>query len=139
ELRAAEMARKARPEAPRVADRIERQPIPTPPPMPVAASMESAAHAAVAAALLPPTAIEDVSIRPMPLKPSLFEPANEPVAEAPLPQTFIPPMPDRSYVQTLRMPRIDELPLPAQNEIKQQRGELADDHPEKRRMTLMQR
>jgi cell division protein FtsZ len=37
------------------------------------------------------------------------------------------------------MPRIDELPLPAQNEIKAQRGELADDHPEKRRMSLMQR
>ena len=42
-------------------------------------SVESAAHAAVAAAILPPTAIEDVSIRPMPMKPSLFEPApNEP-------------------------------------------------------------
>jgi cell division protein FtsZ len=37
------------------------------------------------------------------------------------------------------MPRIDELPLPAQNEIRAQRGELGDDHPEKRRMTLMQR
>ena len=37
------------------------------------------------------------------------------------------------------MPRIDELPLPAQNEIRAQRGELADDHPEKRRMSLMQR
>jgi cell division protein FtsZ len=37
------------------------------------------------------------------------------------------------------MPRIDGLPLPAQNEIKAQRGELSDDHPEKRRMSLMQR
>jgi cell division protein FtsZ len=37
------------------------------------------------------------------------------------------------------MPRIDELPLPAQNEIRAQRGEFDDDHPEKRRMTLMQR
>ena len=37
------------------------------------------------------------------------------------------------------MPRIDELPLPAQNEIKAQRGELSEDHPEKRRMSLMQR
>ncbi len=37
------------------------------------------------------------------------------------------------------MPRIDELPLPAQNEIKAQRGEIADDHPEKRRLSLMQR
>ena len=32
-----------------------------------------------------------------------------------------------------------ELPLPAQNEIRAQRGELADDHPEQRRMSLMQR
>jgi cell division protein FtsZ len=37
------------------------------------------------------------------------------------------------------MPRIDELPIPAQNEIKAQRGELSADHPEKRRMSLMQR
>ena len=37
------------------------------------------------------------------------------------------------------MPRIDELPLPAQNEIRAQRGELHNDHPEKRRLTLMQR
>ena len=42
-------------------------------------------------------------------------------------------------MRTPRMPRIDELPLPAQNEIRAQRGELADDHPEKRRMSLMQR
>ena len=41
-----------------------------------AASVESAAHAAVAAAILPPTAIEDVSIRPMPMKPSLFDQAE---------------------------------------------------------------
>ena len=41
--------------------------------------------------------------------------------------------------RTPRMPRIDELPLPAQNEIRAQRGELDDDHPEKRRMSLMQR
>jgi cell division protein FtsZ len=37
------------------------------------------------------------------------------------------------------MPRIDELPLPAQNEMRAQRGEMPDDHPEKRRMSLMQR
>jgi cell division protein FtsZ len=37
------------------------------------------------------------------------------------------------------MPRIDELPIPAQNEIRAQRGELPSDHPEKRRMSLMQR
>jgi cell division protein FtsZ len=39
-----------------------------------------------------------------------------------------------------RMPRIDELPLPAQNEIRARRGELANDHhPEKRQRSLLQR
>jgi cell division protein FtsZ len=38
------------------------------------------------------------------------------------------------------MPRIDELPVPAQNEIRARRGELSqEDHPEKQRMTLLQR
>ncbi|MGA7957525.1 MAG: cell division protein FtsZ, partial [Xanthobacteraceae bacterium] len=39
-----------------------------------------------------------------------------------------------------RMPRLDELPVPAQNEIRARRGEVReDDHPEKRRMSLLQR
>ena len=39
-----------------------------------------------------------------------------------------------------RMPRIDELPVPAQNEIRARRGELPDEHhPEKQRMSLLQR
>ena len=38
------------------------------------------------------------------------------------------------------MPRIDELPVPAQNEIRARRGELpAEEHPEKRRTSLLQR
>jgi cell division protein FtsZ len=127
-----ELASKARGDARRIAERIERaQPA-------TAASFESA-HAAVAAAILPPSAMDEVSIRPMPIKPSLFEPAPLEVAEQPVPKTFIPPAPDRTVVRTPRMPRIDELPLPAQNEIRAQRGELGDDHPEKRRMSLMQR
>jgi cell division protein FtsZ len=139
-----ELASKAR--LPRAADRIERAPAAaataTPAPSATPASVESAAHAAVAAALMGPTAIEDVSIRPLPMKPSLFEPAaGEPaLAEPPMPKTFIPPAPERAAtLRAPRMPRIDELPLPAQNEIKAQRGEIAEDHPEKRRMSLMQR
>jgi len=138
----------------RSADRIERSPAPASPapavaaaaaPAPAAASLatvESAAQAAVAAALMTSTAIEDVSIRPMPIKPSLFEPAPSEimqVAEPPTPKSFIPPPPERTAVRAPRMPRIDELPLPAQNEIKAQQGELEQDHPEKRRMSLMQR
>ena len=131
-----ELAGKIRKDSRRIADRIER----TAPPMTAhaAPSVESAAHAAVAAAILPPTAIEDVSIRPMPMKPSLFEQPEAPAAEPPMPAAYIPPAPER-MPRTPRMPRIDELPLPAQNEIRAQRGELDDDHPEKRRMSLMQR
>ena len=130
-----ELAGKIRNDSRRIADRIERTPVTAHAP-----SVESAAHAAVAAAILPPTSIEDVSIRPMPIKPSLFEPsqAEAPIAEPQMPAAYIPPAPER-YARTQRMPRIDELPLPAQNEIRAQRGELDDDHPEKRRMTLMQR
>jgi cell division protein FtsZ len=134
-----ELAGKIRNDSRRIADRVERS-APAAATAHAAPSVESAAHAAVAAAILPPTAIEDVSIRPMPMKPSLFEPAQTeaPFAEPPIPAAFIPPAPERTP-RAPRMPRIDELPLPAQNEIRAQRGELDDDHPEKRRMTLMQR
>jgi cell division protein FtsZ len=130
-----ELAGKIRNDSRRIADRIERAPAVHVPP-----SLESAAHAAVAAAILPSTGMEDVSIRPMPMKPSLYEPAHTetPAAEPQMPATYIPPAPER-YARTPRMPRIDELPLPAQNEIRAQRGELGEDHPERRRMTLMQR
>jgi cell division protein FtsZ len=131
-----ELAGKLRSDSKRITDRIERTPAAA---SASVAAVESAAHAAVAAAILSSTAIEEVSIRPMPMKPSLFEPAGEsPQAELPTPASFIPPAPERS-ARAPRMPRIDELPLPAQNEIRAQRGELADDHPEQRRMSLMQR
>ena len=98
------------------------------------ASIESAAKAAIAAA------VEDVTIRPLAPKPSLFiDPAaSEPEAEEET--AFIPPQPERMPTRAPRMPRIDELPLPAQNEIRARRGELADDHhPEKRHRSLLQR
>jgi cell division protein FtsZ len=118
---------------------------PTMPPaqVPHAQSIE-AARAAVAAAVLP-TTIEDVTIRPLPPKPTLFvEPvANDPArtADNPPPKTFIPPPAERIPPRTPpRMPRIEDLPIPGQNEMRARRGELPqDDHPEKRRMTLLQR
>jgi cell division protein FtsZ len=105
-----------------------------------AASVESAAHAAVAAAILPQqTAIDEVSIRPKPVKPSLFE-QMEPEAPAPLEPpaaTFVPPAPERVLRQP-RMPRIDELPLPARAMMDKQ-GQAPENHPEERRKSLMQR
>jgi cell division protein FtsZ len=137
-----ELANRVRNETRRTAERIERSlPPATAPAAANAASVESAAHAAVAAAILPAQGGKDVSIRPMPMKPSLFEPASGEYApaEPPTPKTFIPPAPERFTSRTPRMPRIDELPLPAQNEIRAQRGEVGEDHPEHRRMSLMQR
>src|SRR5579885_2189476 len=114
-------------------------PIPNPAIVNAAASVESAAHAAVAAAILPQTAIDDVSIRPKPMKPSLFdqpEPEAPPAIEPPAP-TFVPPAPER-VMRTPRMPRIDELPLPARAMMDKQ-GQPAENHPEERRKSLMQR
>jgi cell division protein FtsZ len=140
ETRAAEVTSKLRNEAKRAAERISREISPAAAYVSPAATAENAAHAAVAAAILPPAAFEDVAIRPMPMKPSLFETHGEmPAAEAPIPATFIPPAAERQPLRTPRMPRIDELPIPAQNEIKASRGEITPDHPAQRRMSLMQR
>jgi cell division protein FtsZ len=100
------------------------------------ASIESAAKAAIAAA------VEDVAIRPLAPKPSLFlDPTpSAPETSMPEPAAFIPPQPERAPMRPPRMPRLDELPVPAQNEIRARRGEIRDDdHPEKRRMSLLQR
>jgi cell division protein FtsZ len=137
-----ELAGKVRAEGRRSAERIERNAQPALTPAAArAASAEAVAHAAVAAALLPSSGMDEVSIRPMPMKPSLFEPALGEAAssEQPPTKTFIPPAPERMTGRAPRMPRIDELPLPAQNEMRAQRGEIADNHPEKQRLTLMQR
>jgi cell division protein FtsZ len=113
--------------------------IPTQAVVNAAASVESAAHAAVAAAILPQTAIDEVSIRPKPMKPSLFDQV-EPEAPAhvePPAATFVPPPAER-VMRAPRMPRIDELPLPARAMMEKQ-GQPAEHHPEERRKSLMQR
>ena len=147
EQRIAEVAQRLRADNRRIGERAERAepvravtPAPVAPPASVNASIASAAKAAIAAAILPQGAGEDVTIRPLAPKPSLFidPPASGP--EPHEPEAFIPPQPERPQSRTPRMPRIDELPVPAQNEIRARRGELSqDEHPEKQRMTLLQR
>ncbi len=149
ETRLAEIAQKLRVDQQRLSERVERSDSPrsaaAPAPAPAAMSqgVESAARAAVAAAVMPVTSIEDVTIRPLQPKPSLFpeSAASEPPAAEPaLPRAFIPPAPERAGNRPQRMPRIDELPLPAQNELRAQLGDgPAGEHPEKRRMSLLQR
>jgi cell division protein FtsZ len=101
-------------------------------------AIEAAAKAAVAAALLP--MMEDVMIRPIPPKPSLFPEQMAPPPEPPpAPRAFIPPAPERTVNRPRRMPAIDELPRPAQAELRAKRGEEDPDHPEKRKVSLLRR
>jgi cell division protein FtsZ len=109
-------------------------------PASVNASIASVAKAAIAAAIMPQGGSDDVAIRPLAPKPSLFIDPPASAADAREPEAFIPPQPERAAVRTPRMPRIDELPVPAQNEIRARRGELPQaEHPEGQRKSLLQR
>jgi cell division protein FtsZ len=146
EPRLPDVAQRLRAENQRAVERAERHESAKPGAAPVASatggggpaslnsSIETAAKAAIAAA------IEDVTIRPLAPKPSLFIDPTANEREAEPPGSFVPPQPERMPPRAPRMPRIDELPLPAQNEIRARRGELAQDHhPEKRQKSLLQR
>ena len=105
-------------------------------------SIGAQAAAAVAAALAPRATPDDLTIRPIAQKPSLFvepivqEKPNEPV----MPAAFIPPAAERTAARTQRMPRVEDLPLPAQNQIRaRDRDEQPEDPLEKPRMSLLQR
>jgi cell division protein FtsZ len=141
ETRIVEVTQKPRNDSVRPNDRIERaEPVmratPTVAQRPV---VEHAATAAVAAALAPHVS-DDVTIRPIAPKPSLFMEAStvEQLAADP-PKAFIPPEAERPASRSPRMPRIEEFPMPAQNEMRAKRGEIPEQNPEKRRMTLLQR
>ncbi len=153
ESRIAELAQRLKADNARIVERAEPQPqrpAMAPPqsasaPPPSRSILDQAATAAVAAALAP-ARNEEVIIRPLPPKPSLFAETVErdplpPVQEPAAPRAFIPPQPERAATRTQRMPNLEELPVPGQNEFRARRGELPPDadHPEKRRLTLLQR
>jgi cell division protein FtsZ len=153
EQRIAEVAHRMRADSQRVIERapavepavrtVTPAPVPVVAPPPAApASISSVAKAAIAAAILPQGTSDDVTIRPLSPKPSLFiDPPASNEAEAALePEAFIPPQPDRAQSRAPRMPRIDELPMPAQNEIRAKRGEaVQEEHPVGQRMSLLRR
>jgi cell division protein FtsZ len=112
--------------------------MPTMAPQQTPEAIEHAAKAAVARAVLP--LIEEVTIRPIPPKPSLFPEQPASAGEPPAPKAFIPPPPERTSAKPRRMPDIDELPRPAQAELRAQRGEQSDFEPaEKRKGGLLRR
>jgi cell division protein FtsZ len=154
--RIAELTQRLRADTQRTStERPERhEPVVRPTPQPVPRPVfEHAATAAVAAAVMPQQAAataqaqpapqplaEDVSVRPIAPKPSLFmEPVLAEPSLAETPKAFIPPEPERPANRAPRMPRIEELPIPAQNEIRARRGETPETTPEKHRMSLLQR
>ncbi len=89
-------------------------------------------------------AIDDVTIRTAAPKPSFFAEPEQHAAPAPIADEdefapYVPPQSQRP--RGPRMPRVDELPLPAQNQIRAQRGEppVLQPQADKKRMTLLQR
>jgi cell division protein FtsZ len=115
-------------------------------------NVERAALAAIAAAVAEPPPVPsaashsasygDVMVRPIAQKPSLFPDPDTMRAHAPEPaappETFIPQAAERAPVRTPRMPKFEELPIPAQAEIRQARGEVEEEHP-KSKLSLLQR
>jgi cell division protein FtsZ len=121
-------------------------------------NVERAALAAIAAAVAPeapatapvqPASYGDVTVRPIAQKPSLFldhhEAARTGAADEPMtPDTFIPQAAERPAARSPRMPKFEDLPMPAQAEIRQARGEQGrgdseEEHPQKNRLSLLQR
>jgi cell division protein FtsZ len=114
-------------------------------------NVERAALAAIAAAVAAPEAPQqaplqsasygDVTVRPIAQKPTLFpdhRDAPRAEAEESVPENFIPQAAERPPVRTPRMPKFEDLPMPAQAEIRQARGDIEDDHPHKK-LSLLQR
>jgi cell division protein FtsZ len=144
--RLAELTQKLRSNTQRLNERHEQPHHAAAEPAPALAARPQPVKPAAPAPSLPPAGtIEDVTIRPLPPKPSLFiDPAEDhaasaAAAEPPAPQAFVPPVPERPPVRP-RMPRIEELPLPAQNQLRASRGDAPERaSPEKRRTSLLQR
>ena len=95
----------------------------------------------VAQAPVQPASYGDVTVRPIAQKPSLF-PDHEKaeVREVATPETFIPQAAERAPSRAPRMPKFEDLPMPAQNEIRQARAtDTEEEHPQKTRISLLQR
>src|SRR5690349_23466049 len=153
ESRLADLTARLRADNQRLAERAQKMEAQIPAAAPAAAApvaprpnVERAALAAIAAAVseVPPApqTYGDVTVRPIAQKPTLFpEPEQAPLAiqEPMTPENFIPPQAERPPVRAPRMPRLEELPMPAQAELRQARGEVEEETPQKSRLSLLQR
>src|SRR5258707_4503426 len=123
--------------APRASGSLERAALGA-----IAAAVAPVAPQPVASAPLQPASYGDVTVRPIAQKPSLFpdhDAARADTHEPTMPETFIPQAAERGPARAPRMPKFEDLPMPAQKEIRQARGEVDEEHPQKTRMSLLQR
>jgi cell division protein FtsZ len=124
--------------SPSTAARPQPQHVPAQQPAPAPVQHQPVEQAPIAAQ-------EDVTLRPLAPRPTLTEEAFSAALEAEddvrMEEPFIPPMPERTVLRPARLPQIEDLPVPVQNQIRQSRGEVAADAhaPEKKRMGLLQR
>jgi cell division protein FtsZ len=158
DTRLADLTARLRADNQRLAERAQKPEASNPPqgaavaPQRVSNNVERAALAAIAAAVAPetsqpsaplqPASYGDVTVRPIAQKPSLFpdhDVTRVETHEPAMPETFIPQAAERAPLRTPRMPKFEDLPMPAQNEIRQARGDVDEEHPQKTRMSLLQR
>jgi cell division protein FtsZ len=158
DTRLADLTARLRADNQRLAERAQKPEASSPPqgaavaPQRVSNNVERAALAAIAAAVAPetpqpsaplqPASYGDVTVRPIAQKPSLFpdhDVTRVETHEPAMPETFIPQAAERAPLRTPRMPKFEDLPMPAQNEIRQARGDVDEEHPQKTRMSLLQR
>jgi cell division protein FtsZ len=153
--RLADLTARLRADNQRMVERVQKheaaapaQPAAAPPR--ASGTLERAALAAIAAAVAPEAKQQaaaqasygDVTVRPIAQKPSLFPDRDVTRVETPepaTPETFIPQAAERAPLRAPRMPKFEDLPMPAQNEIRQARGEAEGEHPQKSRLSLLQR
>ena len=153
--RLAELTARLRADNARLAERAQKlEPAPAPqavahaqapaaaPAQRSSSNVERAALAAIAAAVetpqqapIQPASYGDVTVRPIAQKPTLFPDHNEAARVEPeqpaTPETFIPQAAERAPARSPRMPKFEDLPMPAQAEIRQARGEPEEEHPQK--------
>jgi cell division protein FtsZ len=153
ENRLADLTARLRSDNARMAERAQKQEAAAPAAQRAPSNVERAALAAIAAAVAPdapPAAPQmqsasygDVTVRPVAQKPTLFpdhEVGRTEPSEPPTPENFIPQAAERPPSRAPRMPKFEDLPMPAQAEIRQARGEAAEEeHPQKARLSLLQR
>jgi cell division protein FtsZ len=158
ESRLADLTARLRADNQRIAERTQKlEAAPVAPALAVAApqrqanSVERAALAAIAAAVAPepvappplqPASYGDVTVRPIAQKPTLFpdhDVTKVETSEPATPETFIPQAAERPPTRAPRMPKFEDLPMPAQAEIRQARGDAEEEHPQKTRLSLLQR